>query len=76
MAIDNIVAEVRQVREAYAERFGYDIYAMWRDLEKRQRKSGRRVVSLSPKRINPDSGTPRYHLTTAFKRQLSRDKVS
>ena len=54
MAIDNIVAEVRQIREAYAEQFGYDIYAMWRDLEKRQRKSGRRVVSLFPKRIDPD----------------------
>jgi hypothetical protein len=53
MAIDSIVAEVRQVREAYAKQFNYDIYAMWRDLKERQRKSGRNGVSLSPKRIEP-----------------------
>jgi len=53
MAIDSIVAEVRQAREAYAKRFNYDVYAMWRDLKERQRKSGRPGVSLSPKRIEP-----------------------
>ena len=53
MAIDNIVAEVRQTREAYAKQFNYDVYAMWRDLKERQQKSGRQGVSLSPKRIEP-----------------------
>ena len=53
MAIDSIVAEVRQVREAYAKRFNYDVYAMWRDLKERQHKSGLQGVSLSPKRIQP-----------------------
>ena len=53
MAIDSIVAEVRQVREAYAKRFNYDVYAMWRDLKERQHKSGLQGVSLSPKRVKP-----------------------
>ena len=53
MAIDSIVEEVRQVREAYAKRFNYDVYAMWRDLKERQHKSGLQGVSLSPKRIKP-----------------------
>ena len=51
MAIDPIVAEVRQAREAYAKQFNYDVYAMVRDLQERQQKSGRVVVALPPKRI-------------------------
>ena len=53
MSIDNIVAEVRQVREAYAKQFNYDVHAMWRDLKKRQQKKGLQGISLSPKRIKP-----------------------
>jgi hypothetical protein len=53
MAMDSIVAEVRQTREAYAKQCNYDVYAMWRDLKERQHKSGRQGVSLSPKRIEP-----------------------
>jgi len=51
MAIDPIVAEVRQAREAYAKQFNYDVYAMVRDLQERQQKSGRTVVALPPKHI-------------------------
>jgi hypothetical protein len=53
MAIDSIIAEVRRARDAYAKQFNYDIQAMWRDLKERQQKSGRKVVSLIPKRIEP-----------------------
>ena len=55
MAIDSIVAEVRRAREAYAKQFNYDVQAMWRDIKERQRKSGREVISLLPKRIEPAS---------------------
>ena len=51
MASDPIVAEVRRVREVYAKQFNYDVYAMGRDLQERQQKSGRVVVALPPKRI-------------------------
>jgi len=51
MVIDNIIAEVRQAREAYAKKFNYDVRAMARDLRERQAKSGRKVVSFPPRRI-------------------------
>ncbi len=50
---DPIIAEIRQIREAYAKRFNYDVHAMLRDLRARQIKSGRKTVSLPPKRIKP-----------------------
>jgi hypothetical protein len=50
---DPILAEIRQIREAYAERFNYDVRAMLRDLKEQQIKSGRKTVSLPPKRIKP-----------------------
>ncbi len=43
-ANDPIVAEVRAVREARAVQFGYDLRAIFRDLQERQRKSGRKYV--------------------------------
>jgi len=46
-----IIAEIRQIRETYAKRFNYDVYAMLRDLKERQIKSGRKTVSLPPKRL-------------------------
>jgi len=52
---DKIVAEVRQVREQYAERFGFDIQAICRDLRKRQEEGGRRVVRLDLKRTTSRS---------------------
>lgn len=51
--MEPIVAEVRRTRAAYAKRFNYDVYAMWRDLKERQHKSGLQGVSLSPKRVKP-----------------------
>jgi hypothetical protein len=50
---DPILAEIRQIREAYAKRFNYDVRAMLRDLKEQQIKSGRKTVSLPPKRIKP-----------------------
>ncbi len=50
---DPIITEIRQVREAHAKRFNYDVYAILRDLKARQIKSGRKTVSLSPKHLKP-----------------------
>jgi hypothetical protein len=47
MTADLIVEEIRRLRDAYAKRFNYDIKAMFEDLKKEQRASGRKVVSLS-----------------------------
>ena len=51
MEQDEIIKEVRALREAYAERFGFDIQALYLDAKSREGRDGRKVVSLEPKRV-------------------------
>ena len=44
---DPIVDEVRRVREAYAARFNYDLWAIYRDLKEQEKRSGRKIVSYT-----------------------------
>ena len=53
MAQDEIMKEVRAIREAYGARFGHDIGALYEDAKRRERESGREVVHLQPKRLVP-----------------------
>jgi hypothetical protein len=53
MKADQVLAEIRQTREAYAERFAGDVQAMLADILERQRQGGRPVVVRPPKRIKP-----------------------
>jgi hypothetical protein len=46
---DEIVNEVRQVREQNAAKFNHDLKAIVADVRKRQRHSGHQVVSFAPK---------------------------
>ena len=46
---DEIVDEVRRVREAYAAQFGYDLRRIVEDLRRRERESGREYINLPPK---------------------------
>ena len=48
--MDDILVEVRKAREAYAKEFGYDLQAIHRDLKAQEQASGRRIVSLPPRR--------------------------
>jgi hypothetical protein len=41
---DPIVDEVRQVRDAHAARFNYDLDAIFQDIKERERKSGLKFV--------------------------------
>jgi hypothetical protein len=50
MAKDPIVDEVRRVREEQAAKYGFDVKAILAAAKKRQRRSGREVVSLAPKK--------------------------
>jgi hypothetical protein len=43
---DDVIEEVRRAREAIAAKFNFDIKAMIEDARKRQKDSGRRVVSF------------------------------
>ena len=47
---DPIVADIRRLRDEYAQRFGYDLEAICRDLREQQERGGRRVVKRQPKR--------------------------
>jgi len=50
MKTDPIVEEIRNIKEARAAKFGYDVRAMAEDLKKREKKGGRKVVSLCRER--------------------------
>ncbi len=47
---DLIVEQARKIRQRHAAKFHYDLDAIRRDLQEQERKSERRVVSLTPKR--------------------------
>jgi hypothetical protein len=47
-----VVQEVREIREAYAKLFDYDLRAIHLDLKERERASARKVVSFPPRRPN------------------------
>ena len=50
MTRDPIVEEVRAIREAFAREHGYDVKAIVQALQREEQESGRRLVSLPPKR--------------------------
>ena len=47
---DPIVAEIHKWREEYAAKFNYDVEAICEDLRQRQEASGRKGVTLPPKK--------------------------
>ena len=49
MIKDPIVEEVRKARDDYARKFNYDLDAICRDIQKRQNRSKRKLVSFPPK---------------------------
>lgn len=55
MPQDEIIKEVRAIREEYASRFDFDIQAIYRDAKAHEGEDQRKVVTLEPKR----SGTSR-----------------
>ncbi len=48
--IDPIVAEVREVRDKHASKFGYDLGKIFRDIKARQEASSREFVKY-PSRV-------------------------
>jgi hypothetical protein len=46
---DTIVAEVRAVRQAHAEKYTFDLRAIYADLKQQERNSRRKVVSFPAK---------------------------
>ncbi|MGA1874460.1 MAG: hypothetical protein ACMUIA_02520 [bacterium] len=48
---DQIIEEVRKIREDHAAKFKYNIKAIYQDLKRQEKEGGRVIVSLQPKRL-------------------------
>ena len=48
---DPIVEEIRKIREAHAAKFQFDLHAICKDLQKKEKTCGHTIVSLPSKRI-------------------------
>jgi hypothetical protein len=53
MWIDEIVEEVRAIREAHAARLGYDLDAIYQDLKEQEQQSRRQIVAFSSGQRHP-----------------------
>lgn len=53
MTEDEVMREVRAIREAYAARFDFDPRALYEDAKRREAEEDREVVHLQPKRLDP-----------------------
>jgi hypothetical protein len=49
---DPIVAEVRKIKDRLAARYHYDAEAMLRDAMRRQKRRGRKVLTLSKRPVS------------------------
>jgi hypothetical protein len=47
---DPIVEEIRNIRDAHAAKFQFDLHAICKDLRKQEQTCGHPVVSFPPKR--------------------------
>lgn len=54
---DPIVEEVRKIRQKHAAKFNYDLDSICRDSKQQERKGGRKVVSLPPRKPAPRAKT-------------------
>jgi hypothetical protein len=45
--IDPIVEEIHKIRKEFAEKFDYNVDAMYEDLRKKQLESNRKIVSFT-----------------------------
>ena len=50
---DPIVDEVRRIRDAHAAKFNYDPDAIFRDIQEREKRSGRTYVSFADDSVTP-----------------------
>jgi hypothetical protein len=46
---DPIIEEIRQLREQYASQFNYDFENIFQDIQKRQDKMDKKLVSFAPR---------------------------
>ncbi len=47
---DEVVEEVRKIRDEYAAKFNYDIDAIYKDIKRLEAESGREFVTFPPRK--------------------------
>jgi len=52
---DEIIAEVRKVRDELAARFDYDMDRLYEEIKQRESRSERPPLEAAPKRVRPVS---------------------
>lgn len=55
---DPIVEEVRMIREGLAAKFGFDVEAIVRDAQVRQKASDHRILSFKPRKPKVSANHP------------------
>ena len=55
---DEVIENVRAVREAYAARFNYDVAALFRHARERAKQTERKVVKRQPKPVEEVAEAP------------------
>jgi hypothetical protein len=58
---DEVIEQVRIVREAYAARFNYDIDSLFRRARERTEQGGHTVVKRQPKPVEPIAEPAKQH---------------
>ena len=56
MIDDPIVAEIRKIRHAHAEKFNNNVAAIFEDIRRQEIESGRQYVSFPPRLIEKSDG--------------------
>lgn len=51
---DEIVEEVRRVRDEYAAKFNYDISAICADIRQKQKAGGREIITSTKHKSKPE----------------------
>ena len=54
---DPIIEKTRELREKYAVQHNHDTKAIFKDIQQRQKKSDRKLVSFSPRKPTKTSNT-------------------
>ena len=50
------VQEIRDIRDKYAKKFNYDLEAIFKDIQEKEKKSKRKFVSFPPRPFLKNTG--------------------
>ncbi len=51
---DKLIGEIRTIKDKLASKYNYDLRAMYKDIERKQKASSRKIVNLSDSSANKE----------------------